>query len=124
MHDNDKQRESEAGGSDHRLLLGTISSHSYASRAAAPSLFPPLLSSPPALSATEQNQLDLSQALGIPLNNETPAVRDPSEHPKANASTFVPPQHAVQNNAGKSRTNASNVKEIQQIGGAYGAYRN
>jgi len=79
---------------------------------------------PAALSATEQNQLDLSQALGIPLNNETPAVRDPSEHPKANASTFVPPQNSVQNNAGKSRTNAQNVKEIQQIGGAYGAYRN
>jgi hypothetical protein len=76
------------------------------------------LSFPPALSSSQQNQLDLSEALGIPLNNETPAVRDPSEHPKANASTYHPPQSAVWNNAGKTRSNAQNgVKEIQQIGG-------
>jgi hypothetical protein len=41
-------------------------------------------------------------------------VRDPTAHPKVNASTYHPPQSAVWNNAGKSRTNTQNgVREIQ-----------
>ena len=74
-----------------------------------PALFPS-----PALSSSQQRQQDLGDALGIPLDNPTPSVRDPTAHPKVNASTYHPPQSAVWNNAGKSRTNAQNgVREIQ-----------
>ena len=69
---------------------------------------------PSALSSSQQRQQDLGDALGIPLDNPTPSVRDPTAHPKVNASTYHPPQSAVWNNAGKSRTNAQNgVREIQ-----------
>ena len=72
------------------------------------------LPSLPALSSSQQRQQDLGDALGIPLENPTPSVRDPTSHPKVNASTYHPPQSAVWNNAGKSRTNAQNgVREIQ-----------
>ena len=66
------------------------------------------------LSSRSQRQQDLGDALGIPLEKPSLPVRDPTAHPKVNASTYHPPQSTVWNNAGKSRTNAQNgVREIQ-----------
>lgn len=77
-----------------------------------------------ALSAQSQQEI-LADALGIPLDNETPAVRDAQQCPKANASTYTPGSNKLQNDKAhdKHRSNAGHNQQVQQPGGAYGAQR-